>query len=129
MADVIPKRTDEVAKEIVDSAFKVHRELGPGLLESVYETCLEHELGKRGLEVRRQVSFPVIYDGERLDAGLRLDLLIEDRVIVEIKAVENHKPLFEAQVLTYLKLTQKRLGLLINFNVALIKNGIKRIAL
>ena len=128
-ADVIPKRTDEVAKEIVDSAFKVHRELGPGLLESVYEVCLARELGKRGLDVHRQVKFPVIYDGERLDAGLRLDLLVEDRVIVEIKAVENHKPLFEAQVLTYLKLTQKRLGLLINFNVPLIKNGIKRIAL
>ena len=129
MADVIPERTDEVAKEIVDSAFKVHRELGPGLLESVYEVCLAHELAKRGLDVRRQVKFPVLYDGERLDAGLRLDLLVEDRVIVEIKAVESHKPLFEAQVLTYLKLTQKRLGLLINFNVPLIKNGIKRIAL
>ena len=129
MVDKIPERTDEVAKEIVDSAFRVHLRLGPGLLESVYETCLAHELAKRGLEVRRQVKFPVLYDGERLDAGLRLDLLVEDRVIVEIKAVESHKPLFEAQVLTYLKLTQKRLGLLINFNVPLIKNGIKRIAL
>ena len=129
MVDIIPKRTDEVAKEIVDSAFKVHRELGPGLLESVYEVCLAHELGKRGLDVRRQVKFPITYDGEQLDAGLRLDLLIEDRVIVEIKAVENHRPLFEAQLLTYLKLSKKRLGLLINFNVPLIKDGIKRIAL
>ena len=129
MVDKIPERTDEVAKEIVDSAFRVHRQLGPGLLESVYETCLAHELAKRGLEVRRQVKFPVLYDGEQLDAGLRLDLLVEDVVIVEIKAVEHHKPLFDAQILTYLKLTRKRLGLLINFNVPLIKNGIKRIAL
>ncbi len=129
MVDIIPRRTDEVAKEIVDSAFKVHRELGPGLLESVYEICLAHELIKRGLDVRRQVNFPIMYDGERLDTGLRLDLLVEDRVIVEIKAVENHKPLFEAQVLTYLKLSGKRLGLLINFNVMLFKDGIKRIAL
>ena len=129
MVDIIPKRTDEVAKEIVDSAFKVHRELGPGLLESIYEVCLAHELGKRGLDVRRHVKFPITYDGEQLDAGLRLDLLIEDRVIVEVKAVEHHKPIFEAQVLTYLKLSGNRLGLLINFNVTLFRNGIKRIAL
>ena len=129
LVEVIPERTDEVAKEIVNSAFKVHRELGPGLLESVYEVCLAHELGKRGLDERQQVKFPVTYDGEQLDAGLRLDLLIEDCVIVEIKAVETHRPLFEAQLLTYLKLSKKRLGLLINFNVPLIKDGIKRIAL
>ena len=127
LVEVIPDRTDEVAKEIVDSAFKVHRELGPGLLESVYEVCLAHELGKRGLDVRQQVKFPVTYDGEQLDAGLRLDLLIEDCVIVEIKAVETHRPLFEAQLLTYLKLSKKRLGLLINFNVPLIKDGITRL--
>lgn len=129
MVDIIPKRTDDVAKEIVDSALKVHRELGPGLLESVYEVCLARELTKRGLNVRRQVNFPITYDGEKLDAGLRLDLLVEDQVIVEIKATEAHRPLFEAQLLTYLKLSKKRLGLLINFNVPLIKDGIRRIAL
>lgn len=98
-------------------------------MESVYETCLEHEIRKRLLKVDRQVSIPVIYDGERLDAGLRLDLLIEDCVVVEIKAAEKMLPVFEAQLLTYLKLSGRRLGLLINFNVPLIKDGIKRLVL
>ena len=129
MSEPIPKRTDEVAKAIVDSALTVHRELGPGLLESVYETCLAHELGNRGLSIQRQVHFPVVYQGERLEAGLRIDLLVDDCVVVELKAVEKSIPLFEAQLLTYLKLSGKRLGLLINFNVTLIKNGIKRLAL
>ena len=125
----ISERLDAIATAVVDAAFAVHSNLGPGLLESVYETCLAHELRKRGLTVARQVLLPIEYDGIRLDAGLRLDLLIEDCVIVEVKAVEALLPVHKAQVLTYLKLTGHRLGLLINFNVPLIRNGIKRIAL
>ncbi len=125
----IPRGTDEVASKIVDAAFAVHMALGPGLLESVYEVCLVHELKKRGLNVERQVSLPVVYDNIHLDAGLRLDLLVENRVIVELKAVETLLPVHKAQVLTYLKLSGYRLGLLINFNTALIKQGIQRIAL
>jgi GxxExxY protein len=118
---------ERVAREIVDASFKVHQALGPGILESVYETCLGYELSKRGLKVARQVIVPIVYDGQQLDDGLRLDLMVEDCVIVEVKAVEKMIPLFEAQALTYLKLTGKRLALLINFNVPLIKDGIKRI--
>jgi GxxExxY protein len=125
----IPEATERVAKQVVDAAFAVHKNLGPGLLESVYEVCLCHELKKRGVPFRAQVALPVVYDGLRLDAGLRLDVLAGDSVIVELKAVEKHSPLFEAQLLTYLKLTGYRLGLLINFNVPLIKDGIKRIVL
>jgi len=125
----VSSETDRLAKEVVDSAFKVHSTLGPGLLESVYEICLAHELKKRGFKFQTQVPFPIFYDGLRLDAGLRIDLLVEDRLVVEIKAVETMQPVFDAQLLTYLKLTQKRLGLLINFNVPKIKDGIKRIIL
>jgi len=125
----IPPETNEVARQIVDAAFAVHTALGPGLLESVYEVCLAHELRKRGLSVRQQVVLPVHYDGVRLDAGLRLDLLVNDTVIVEIKAVENLLPVHKAQALTYLKLTGCRLALLINFNVPVIKEGIHRIVL
>jgi GxxExxY protein len=113
----------------VDAAFKVHSTLGPGLLESVYEICLAHELSKRGLKVQTQVAFPIVYDEVRLDAGLRIDLVVENQLIVEIKAVETMQPVFEAQILTYLKLTKIRLGLLINFNVSKIKDGIRRIVL
>ncbi len=127
--EVISKEVDDVARVVVDAAFKVHTTLGPGLLENVYEVCLDHELSKRGLKTERQVSLPVIYDGENLDAGLRLDLLVEDCLVVELKAVEAMLPVHKAQLLTYLKLTSHRLGLLINFNVPLIKDGIKRIAL
>jgi GxxExxY protein len=125
----IPPETNEIARQIVDAAFAVHTALGPGLLESVYEVCLVHELRKRGLTVRQQVVLPVHYDGVRLDAGLRLDLLVNDTVIVEIKAVENLLPVHKAQALTYLKLTGCRLALLINFNVPVIKEGIHRLAL
>ncbi len=121
--------TECVAKVTLDAAFKVHRLLGPGLLESVYEICFIHELKRRGLSVRRQVFLPVIYDGIRLDSGLRLDMLVEDQLVVEIKAVETLIPLFEAQLLTYLKLIKRRLGFLINFNAPLLKDGIKRITL
>jgi len=114
---------------VVDAAYRVHSALGPGLLESVYEVCLAHEIRQRGLSVDRQVSLPVKYDGIEVDAGLRLDLLVESSIVVEVKAVEELLPVHSAQVLTYLKLTGCRLGFLVNFNVPLIKNGIKRIAL
>lgn len=120
---------NRIAKEVVDAAFKVHSTLGAGLLESVYETCLAHELSKRGLKIQTQVAFPIVYDEVRLDAGLRIDLVVERQLIVEIKAVEMMPPVFEAQLLTYLKLTKIRLGFLINFNVPKIKDGIKRIIL
>ena len=129
MPEPIPHETDETAKAIVDCAFKVHSTLGPGLLESVYEACLVYELEKRDLSVDRQVNVPVMYDGRRFNTGLRLDLLVDDCVVVELKAVEKLLPLFNAQLLTYLKLSDKRLGLLINFNVPVIKDGIKRFAL
>lgn len=120
---------DALGRAIVDSALKVHRKLGPGLLESIYEHCLAHELAKRHVPCRRQVPVPIIYDGERLDGGLKLDLLVGDAVIVEIKAVEKPNPIHQAQLLTYLKLSGLRLGYLINFNVRLLKDGIRRYAL
>jgi len=123
----IPEETEKIATAILDCAFKVHRTLGPGLLESVYEICTCHELKKQGIEFESQVFLPVLYDGIKLDSGLRLDLLVAKQVIVELKAVEKMNPLFEAQVMTYLKLTGLRLGLLINFNVPMLKDGIKRI--
>ena len=125
----IDNTTNQVAKEIVDAAFKVHSVLGAGLLESVYETCLEYELTKRDLTVDRQVALPVIYENAQLDAGFRLDLLVNRCVIVELKAVAELLPIHTAQLMTYLKLSQHRLGLLINFNTPLIRDGIKRIAL
>jgi GxxExxY protein len=123
----IPPEVESVASAVVDAAFKVHSALGPGLLESVYETCLCHELKKKSIPFSTQVAFPIVYDGLRLDAGLRVDLLIAKAIIVELKAVDQVHPVFEAQLLSYLKLTNLRLGLLINFNVPLIKYGIKRI--
>ncbi len=125
----IPDELNEVAKAIVDSAFRVHSQLGPGLLESVYEVCMAHELKKIPMKVDLQVAVPVVYDGIRFETGLRLDLLVEDCVLVEFKAVEKILPVHRAQVLTYLKLAGLRLGLLINFNVPVIRDGIKRIAL
>ena len=125
----IPPETDLVAKQVVDAAFAVHTALGPGLVENVYESCLVHELSKRRLGVKRQVALPVLYDNIRLDAGVRLGMVVEDRVLVEPKAVEIVLPVHMAQLLTYLKLSGLRLGLLINFNVPVIKDGIKRLAL
>jgi len=125
----IPAEINRISGEVVDAAYKVHSQLGPGLLESVYETCLFHELTTRGLKVQRQVQLPVIYEGLSLDAALRLDLLVEDAVVVELKAADIMHPVFEAQVLTYLKLSSRRVGLLIDFNVVTIKNGIKRLVL
>jgi len=119
---------DAIAAEVVDSAFKVHKELGPGLLESAYEACLEHELKKRGFAVERQKAQPVHYDGIVIDAGYRIDLLVDDLIIIELKAVVELAPIHHAQLMTYLKLSRKSLGFLINFNVPLIKNGIRRVA-
>lgn len=120
------EREEIIGKAIVNASFKVHKELGPGLLERVYEICLAHELKKAGFEVSRQVNIPVVYDGLVFDEGLRLDLLVEDLVVVEIKAVDLVNPVWQAQIISHLKLTNKNLGYLINFNVPLIKNGIKR---
>jgi GxxExxY protein len=125
----IPEKVQRVARQTVDAAYRVHCQLGPGLMESVHEVCLSHELGKQGLAVERQVSLPVRYDDIKMDAGLRLDMLVERCVIVELKAVETLLPIHTAQVLTYLKLTGYRLGLLINFNVVYIRDGIKRTVL
>ena len=123
---MITARTEEIAKIIVNSAYKVHKELGPGLLEKVYEVCLAHEISKAGLNVKRQIDLPIIYDGLEFNEGLRLDLLVEDTVIVEIKAVELVNPVWQAQIISHLKMLNKDLGFLINFNVPLIKSGIKR---
>jgi len=125
----LPPDVEHLAKIAVDAAYKVHSSLGPGLLESVYETCLAHELRQRGIATETQVAIPIVYDGIRLEAGLRIDLLVDRQLILEIKAVEEMNRIFKAQVLTYLKLTGLRLGLLINFNVTLIKNGIERVIL
>ncbi|MFH1743041.1 MAG: GxxExxY protein [bacterium] len=125
----IPERAEHAAKVVVDAAYQVHSALGPGLLESVYEVCLCHEIKKRGVPFLNQVTLPVMYDGVRLDAALRLDVLVDDCLIVELKAVEMMIPVYTAQLLTYLKLTGHRLGLLINFNVPVIKDGIRRIVL
>ncbi|MBP6730545.1 MAG: GxxExxY protein [Chitinophagales bacterium] len=120
------EREEVIGKAVVNAAYKVHKELGPGLLEKVYEICMAHELRKAGFDVLRQIDIPVIYDGLVFEEGLRLDLLVEDLVIVELKAVDLVNPVWQAQVISHLKLTNKNLGYLINFNVPLIKDGIKR---
>lgn len=118
---------NEISGAVVNAAMKVHSTVGPGLLESAYEACLLHELRKLRLKVNTQVALPVAYDGVKIDAGYRLDLLVEDTVIVELKAVEAILPIHQAQLLSYLKLSGKQVGLLINFNVLHLKDGIKRI--
>ena len=120
---------NKISAAIVHCALIVHKELGPGLLESVYEACLYKELTDQGWMVGRQVMMPVYYKGERLSADFRIDLLVEEKVIIELKAADYMLPVFSAQLLTYLKLSEKKLGLLINFNVALLKEGIKRVVL
>ena len=119
---------NQITGQIVDAAMKVHTKLGPGLLESAYEACLAYELRQRGLQVATQVSLPISYEDVQLDAGYRIDLLVESQVIVELKAVEKMIPLYEAQLLSYLKLSGNKIGLLINFNVMRLKDGIKRMA-
>jgi len=118
---------NEIARQVVDSAYRIHTTFGPGLLESVYDTVLTYELGRRGLRTVRQQAIPIIYEGIRIDAGFRADLIVEDKVIVEIKSLELLAPVHRKQLLTYLRLADKRLGLLINFHVVLIKDGISRI--
>ena len=117
---------EQIGKAIVNTCIKIHKALGPGLLEKVYEVCLAYELRNLGYKVTRQLDIPISYNGIIFDEGLRLDLLVEDQVIVELKAVELVNPVWEAQIISHLKLTGKRLGYLINFNVPLMKNGIKR---
>lgn len=118
---------NQIADGIVDAAFRVHRHFGPGLLESAYEACLAHELMSMGFDVQRQVALPLVYHGIKLDAGYRLDLWVDRTVIIEVKTVEEIHPVHMAQILTYLKLTGNRLGLIINFHSALLKNGMRRV--
>jgi GxxExxY protein len=117
---------NKISGMIVDAAMRVHSKLGPGLLESTYEACLAYELRKRGLSVRRQVALPIVYDGIQLDDGYRIDLLVEESVIVDLKAITKVHPVHDAQVLSYLKLSGHKLGLMINFHVLHLKDGIKR---
>jgi GxxExxY protein len=122
----IPASVNQVSGQVVEAAFAVHKELGPGLLESVYESCLCHELKLRNVPFQAQLLLPVRYKDLRIEAGLRLDLLVADCVIVELKSVQRMEPVFEAQLLTYLRLTGVRVGLLINFNAPILKDGIFR---
>lgn len=119
---------EAVAKDIVDAAIKIHKEFGPGLLESAYQQCLAFELRERGRKVLTEITLPIIYSGNQIDAGYRLDMLIDDLIIVENKTVETILPIHVAQLLTYLKLKDCRLGFLLNWNVKLMKNGIMRVA-
>ena len=127
--DPIPSAVNETSGVVVDAAFQVHQALGPGLLESVYEQCLRYELADRGLDVKQQVQVPLMYKELQFDCGFRIDLLVNDQVVVEVKAVEVVLPIHLAQLLTYLKITNYRVGLLINFNQTKIKNGIHRLVL
>lgn len=122
----IEPEVEKVGKAVLDAAFKVHTALGPGLLESVYETTTAYEIRKNGLEVFTQISRPIVYDGQELESGFRLDMLVEKCVIVEVKSVETMHPVYDAQIMTYLRLSGVRLGFLINFNVKHLKDGIKR---
>ena len=117
---------EQLTEQIIGSAIEVHRELGPGLLESAYEECLCHEFHLRNLTFKRQVDLPVVYKGVNLNCGYRIDLIVEDLVVVELKSVEQILPIHQAQLLTYLRLSLKKVGLLINFNVSVLKNGIVR---
>jgi GxxExxY protein len=120
---------ERIGKAVVHAAFHVHKTLGPGLLERVYEVCIQYVLTNSGFDVKRQVDIPILFEDKVFDEGLRLDVLINDLVICELKAIEKFNPLWEAQLLSHLRLTKKRLGYIINFNVPLIKNGIKRMVL
>ena len=121
--------TEQIASQIVDAAIKVHRALGPGLLENIYEVCFSHELVRRNLKIATQVKVPTLFEDLKIEDALRLDLIVEDLIIVELKAVESILPVHAAQLLSYLRLSGKRLGFLLNFNVPLMKQGIKRLVL
>ena len=125
----LSEREESIAKKIVDAAYMVHKKLGPGLLEKVYEVCFCYELTKRGLRYQRQVDIPIVYDNITFDEGLRIDVLVEEIIVCELKAVDLINPVWNAQIISHLKLTGNRLGFLINFNVSLIKDGIQRIIL
>ncbi|HEB66175.1 MAG TPA: GxxExxY protein [Chloroflexi bacterium] len=122
----LSEKEENIASSIVQAAYRVHSQLGPGLLENVYEVCFCHELHKMGLQFQRQVVVPVVYDNITFDEGFRLDVLVEELVVCELKAIQQLAPIHEAQLMSYMKLTGKRLGFLINFNVPLIKRGIRR---
>jgi GxxExxY protein len=124
-----PRENDRLTQQVIGFAIEVHRQLGPGLLESAYEECLCFELEQAGLAFKRQAALPVIYKSVRLDCGYRLDIVIKDRVILELKTVERLLPIHEAQMLTYMKLSGTRTGLLLNFNSALLKDGLRRLML
>jgi GxxExxY protein len=129
MATSIPisaPRVNKITGAVISAAMKVHSHLGPGLLESAYEACLAHELRKQGMRVAQQVGLPVVYDGEKIDLGYRIDLIVEDIVVVEIKSVETINPVHQAQLLSYIRLSGRSVGLLINFHVAHLRDGIKR---
>jgi len=126
MEKLLSPEEEKIGKQIVNASFIVHKALGPGLLEKVYEVCLSHELKKLGLIVERQLDIPIVYDGIIFQEGLRLDLLVENKVVIELKAVDIVNPVWEAQIISHLILTGKRPGYLINFNVPLIKDGIRR---
>jgi len=123
------KELNRITETVIGAAIAVHRELGPGLLESAYEACLVYELAEQGLTVERQKALPVIYRGVKVDCGYRIDLLVEGKVIIELKAVGKLEPIHEAQLLSYLKLSSCKIGLLINFNVKVLKNGVRRLVL
>jgi GxxExxY protein len=124
----IPEQTELVARGVVDAGFKIHTQLGPGLLESTYEHCLAFEIERRGLVVQRQVPLPVVYESVHLEVGYRIDLLVDDKVVVEVKSVDAIAPIHQAQLLTYLKLSGRKVGFLMNFNVPLFKDGLRRFA-
>ena len=117
---------NQITEKIIGCAIEVHRQLGPGLLESAYEECLSYELESVGLDIERQVAAPVVYKDIKLDCGYRIDILVENKIIIELKSIDAFAPVHEAQILTYMKFANKSIGLLINFNVTLLKNGIKR---
>ena len=127
MFEKLSEREEWIAKQIVDIAINIHKQLGPGLLECVYAKCFYYELEKREIPYNKEKQVPIIYNDLKIDEGLRLDCLVDDLVIVEFKAQENYHPVWEAQLMSYLKLTKKRLGFLLNFHVPLMKDGIKRI--
>ncbi len=120
-------RLDSITRRIIGAAIEVHRRLGPGLLESAYETCLAYELREVGFKIEQQKPLPIVYKDVKLDCGYRLDLVVEDSVIVEVKAVEQLAPIRDGQLLSYLRLSEKRVGLIINFHARVLKNGLKRI--
>ncbi len=126
---ILAEHEEYLCKEIVDCAFKVHKELGPGLLEKIYEACFCYELKKKGIRFQRQVDLPVYYDGLFFDEGLRMDVFVDETIICELKAVDNVNKVWEAQILSHLRMTKLHVGFLINFNVALIKDGIRRYCL